>query len=244
VALLEATPGKESADNLIVLFTDGKSSCVSATGFSDPLFSSGTITTDADGKRLRCTENTNYFTVAIDEEIATYSSNLRDNNITLHVILAGKTVRPHTLLYPSADGCLSDEAVRKLDPPANYVSWGARGAGTPRDFPYANRYYELANTTGGFFLPVRDPCTDPRANLQGAPDNDLSLLEEDLNRACYDNRSLAGQPLPQSRLNSSLRSLVDSEGRLLCDPSGDSKTDQIIRAVEKIMSESPFMLVN
>jgi hypothetical protein len=179
----------------------------------------------------------------------------KDQNIAFNVFLFGNSVAPHTLLLANGEGeCLTDLQARKNgfsfvdigvtgcapyyhNPESSNPSWfdndcrntHVRGQylnyinGTS-PFTYANTLYYATVLTNGFWAPIRPACSAP-----------LSLTCD----------GEFGKPLSNyiEYNTDPEETAVDNRGRLLCDPDGLSKREQVRRYISEIMSQNPFVIV-
>ncbi len=193
----------------------------------------------------------------------------RDQNIALHTFLVGSQVGPHTLLVSDGGGsCMSDTDARKRQPLTPFVEpglncppyststtsggswfnkyckwnevtrlWKAHLADPDGvKFTYPNTLYWATVLTHGLWAPLREPC--PVGSV-----NPTFLCN-----------GVAGSHTPPVVTNPLTgETLVDSSGRLFCDP-GDpndhvnpgvprSKRDQVKHYIRQIMEQNPFIIV-
>lgn len=226
------------ADNFIVLISDGMSNC----------------TMNPPGPYSCYFSNSSPATIGLSEayieqsllELSMEADELRRANIRLHVFLIGDHVAPHSLLRGGSNGCMTDlEAQYHGDPPGSdpldFVDPSGGTLDSTDDTPYfhPNRLYDYVEYVGGLWNPIVDCCRDAGGNCLP----DVSPELENACNAVADGAlvtccATAGAPCQQ------ICNWVDNQGRLLCDPFNRPKTQQVIDAIERIMKNNPFILVD
>jgi hypothetical protein len=240
--LLIAQPDHESSENFIILFTDGKSSCI-------PLANSPNDT--------HCGIGLNFFMNGINKVIDTAWDELAPARINLHIFLVGQKSSPHTVVRKGPNSCL-DDITSRVYAKANtiagksfsYVDWVGYGEGPfgvgsgprlPTPFFYPNRLYEAAVATGGLWLPLRPPCIEDVDLLHPGTDPRSGKLADTCNSYNADVGSIVTTAAPSlSFLNASQ---LDGRGRLFCDPEGRAIEGQINDFMTTIMNINPLRLV-
>lgn len=158
-ARILAEPDDESSENFIALFTDGKSNCKIVNTPVGPQY-------DCNGLSL------DHHIAGINDVINYADQELRPSKINLHIMLAGDSVAPHTLIRKGLDPstCLDDITSRLIisnNPGVDILNYlmvheaSAELAGKskiPTPFYFPNLLYFAARATGGLWLPLRRPC--------------------------------------------------------------------------------------
>lgn len=250
---LTREPDLKQSDNFVVLFTDGISTCeddgsnnLNCSTTYPPLVVyatyQGKAAFDEDPNSLFVENNVALHTVLVGETSTPHT-----------LVRAGP---PPIGGGGYASRCLKDLEARALSPtgynsfdndsrkfanfwewpdpanPSNTLYYETLGSQMPSKFAYPNLFYEATRSLGGYWAPLREPCstTNPPANTQA-----------DLDAACATKApfsmdvSFAVPGLGPDKL--------DQEGRLLCDPTNVSKETQIETLINNIMDANPFILV-
>ncbi len=111
-----------------------------------------------------------------------------------------------------------------------------------------NRLFEAVSITGGYFFPIQNPCP----SVGGAPPGDTCGVQAWLNAQCQARAQVNGPGWKdQSAIlqnivhpDDSAQVLVDAAGRIRCNERCLNTREQIEEAIDKIMGESPFVLVS
>lgn len=260
---IESEDLRESADNFVILFTDGLPNCVStATGVNPTPTDVGL--TLLPGPKYCVPRNFEYHDLAFQQAVDIMQKDFVDEGWDIHVFLTGDTVAPHTLVKkgdPSADptsedACLTDRMARTNSEdfvnstPAvdNATDFNGRSQSAPYFRP--NELYQQAKASGGSWSPLRPKCPGGDPTTPG----DQTPFEVALYAACAAAPGSAGAPVTPSGIltapvidddtgNTIYPSAIDSAGRLLCDPKRRSKDQQVQERITEIFELSPFMLV-
>ena len=103
-----------------------------------------------------------------------------------------------------------------------------------------NHLYHAATATRGAWVPVRPPCTSDGSSVQADID---ALCRTAPPNSIYKDPLGFGTDVLDSSGNVVFNQYVDRDGRLLCEPSGLSKEDQIEQEFREIFYENPYILV-
>ena len=230
--LMRAATNGALSRNFVVMMGDGISSC--------------------DGGRV-CGGAEEDFDSAMAELETLVQTEMVPHQFQLHMLMIGDHARPHTMLTRSVLNpslCMEEREARTASTPLSFVdtlsdtdssaSWSeGMTLRSGKFFHGAGRLYKLVRDTDGTWAPIRKACESG-----GVPADVRSAL----NTACA--AATAGvkldglgnptdQPLPVT-----VPSYTDSDGRLLCDPMGRSKRQQISEFMKSIVGGSPYVLVS
>ncbi|RIL06721.1 MAG: hypothetical protein DCC75_10630 [Proteobacteria bacterium] len=188
--------------------------------------------------------------------------------VGLSVAAIGSAVGPHTVLRKGRDGCMDSKEAQTLSQSGltNPSVEGNEGEGFNGRFesPFfkPNEIYEKAVLPSkGLWMPLRPSCCEYYGGLDecNRTSQPIANLRSELNAACNDDRLQIGDPVsdvegPDSiveALRSNLSNnfgfnaneVVDSAGRLLCDPQGRSISEQMSEYMETLMQDNPIVLI-
>lgn len=263
--LIENDQLSKSAENMIVLFSDGVTTCVDPAGPNDQ---------DPD-----CENSLDYHEWGMEDLFRRAQNLLANRDVHIHVFLSGNTVRPHSLVRkgPTPSSCMSDADARGLDftmvdlnrflptsgvdylpsvaADLSSITWTSMSS-TARDEAEAmfvertasdswnpiNILYQLSRASEGLWIPLRPPCSS-------------SNVATDLLTACNAEASVGDRVFGGDRFgalyddvedsfgNTIYSASVDGNGRLLCDTDQRSKQEQVSDAIAKLMNRNPYLLV-
>ena len=221
----------QRSENFVVLFSDGLTNCA-----SDMLASTtfptigGTVVKQEISSR--CWPNDLLFNASMTQVRNVIDNSFVKNKISLHVVLIGNAVSPHTLVYRNDAACMSDSTARTLSKPfVNIPTTGAGSSYNDAIFLGPNALWSEVKKTSGFWIPVRKACV---SGTDKTSDFDAICAGAGTNNAL----------VPKTAFNSSVfSSYVDSSSRLSCDVKGRSVADQVHDAVNDIMKRNPYILV-
>lgn len=217
------------AQMFVVVLTDGMSLCEGAAACSEETFKKAFLELDA-FSRLRTEEGL----------------------VNVHILLTGSQLHPHKLLAKSRSAESAAEATCLEQEEANLLGLQLVDARSGEDalkksildkdpaqsFFGANALYTISQRSGAFFFPLRDCCRDEAGKCAN--------VTEKLNALCAAGAERSEQlSLPYFSAPISLPTPVqaspytDSSGRLLCDPQGRAKPQQLEEAISKILSYHP-----
>lgn len=234
--MITSSPGYEVSDNFVVLISDGLGNCTqnapACTGCTAGCYFS----------------KTNYgrsevYTAQALSEIAGIAQDYAQFKTALHTMLIGDVVGPHTLVRKDGAKCLSDEMARRQQPPLSFTAVSPPGTLDPTDsspFFLPNKMYENVRDTQGLWAPIRDCCRDALGVCQ-------TDAQDVITTACANATVPQFQPVPNSACVgvtcSAYSRWVDGNARLMCNPKGVSKRQQVIDVMAKITENNPFLLV-
>lgn len=214
-----------TAENFIVLFTDGITNCIRSNAY-------GAL--GIDGKY--CQNNETVYNASLTEVLNYADQQLVPRKIPIHLFMFGNDVAPHTFLTTSVDNpnvCMGElEArVRAVD----YFKTGGTLASASSSTPFysANQISNLAKKTNGFFLPIRPPCKVAGVNRDVTATLDAACRSQGVgdSKGVYTPTAVVVTPF------------TDASGRLICDPKGRTQDQQITEYMEQILGDNPFSLV-
>lgn len=234
------------AENFVVLFSDGKSTCQYGPGYVDTVdLEDKTPKVFADmgfmacaQRESRCFGNQYFFNNSMNL-INGVIDKYEDVGIKFNMVLVGDSVAPHTLLYSGEEKCLGDFEARALD--KSFVDDTGSVYKDPV-FYSPNKLWNKVKQTHGLWIPIRKPCDKTGGG------NDIS---EDLNALC-DGAGTVNELMLTGDITSDILSktgreskdeILDSKSRLLCDPQSRGTKEQMEEAINKIMGEIPYVLV-
>jgi hypothetical protein len=254
--MLSNTDGFEVADNFVLLISDGLGNCVEPSRVTVAPIPGVDCFHSSDPAFWSYTQG--YILEAFDAIVGTNGllSRYQDSRIKLHVALIGDGVAPHKLLRKGSDGnCMTE--TETLDNNLSQVNAPMKAnhdpsSGEPYYFP--NRWGNVAAASGGRWAPVVECCrnlTDGACWEDPTPnDGNPGPVENILNSACQAApaaNSLVSCPCdrtdPACLASNPMCNYVDQEARLLCDPRGRSKQQQLQDLVQELMNINPFILV-
>lgn len=225
----------EIADNLIFLITDGLGNCVNS-----PPSGGG-------GERCFYTGSNNAVSQAYVEqsiqEVSQIASELGGLGIRMHNFLIGDKVSPHKLVRKGDTGCMTDEAARFASGgPLLMVDGTGSTFNSSNTSPYffPNMLYQSSRITRGLWIPIVDCCKSLGSSSCSA------TAEDDIEAMCSSAAVPFGDLIPcvgGSPAIPCVSNWVDNSARLRCDPQGRSKQEQVVDAMNDIMSQNPFILV-
>ena len=164
---------------------------------------------------------------------------LRSMDLQVSVFLLGASFGTHELVYakdPTGGGCLNQqEMIDAGFPITNY-----NGNSPTGESYYPTAMADAVKNTGGVWAAIRQPCpSDVTAQLTAA-----------CNAASAAVGFVPSQPVDLvTHLNcgstpTALCAFVDANGRLMCDPLGETESVQYQRYLNRILGQdNPFMLV-
>lgn len=268
--LIQNDPMSTSAENSIILFSDGVTICTSA------------ATAAAESLSNECYNDLEHFMFAMQDAFDRMGDLIAERDVHVHVFLAGDSVRPHSLLRKNnaGDGCMDDFEARTLGfnmadgsrtlssgtvfdasvAPDLTLTWTTLNAADTLDaedkfnrqwsqFPWtpANTWYQVARATDGLWVPLRPACPSPVAfqATMKAKCADGALVTGDVISGARRGgaSSTLRQPVLDSFGNQIYIEAVDGLGRLTCDPEGRTKSQQVYDAIDKLMERNPYILV-
>ncbi len=240
-AKLRAANNSESAENFVVMMSDGLTSCY---------------------RNRTCGPDEKHFLNSQAEAMDILEHDYVGDRTRFHFILLGNEVGPHTILTTKEENgvrtCMTEEQADLNNPPLNFVNAsvppGATSADpSPRWYALANGttvstnlkyfapngFYRSVKATQGLWFPIRQCCRSTAGAACDAP----SVVQGALQTACQNTApgilgGTTNQPIPAIA-----SPYTDGEGRLLCDSEGRDRTTQIHEAVDKIFVRSPYTLV-
>lgn len=250
---LKAAPNSDSAQNNVIVFSDGLSNCVNGV----PVAGEGNEICGTSKFDFRNMES------SIDQAIQFVEEAYVPNKIKLNFFLYGDITQPHSVVRKSPsnpDQCITDEEYKRdpslsmvnLDNPAgdsrapiDVLRDAVRKEVAVNSYFYPNKLANAVQMTKGAWAPLRQACNF--ADYGITPDTGRTIgdgrLQEQLDSACaalgpgevltnYPNNSPpAGRP-----------PIVDAQGRLTCDPLGKKINEQIQLQMDKIFKD-PYILV-
>lgn len=238
LSMLTAAPGAAEADNFVVMFSDGIANC----------------TTDQSTGDRTCGLDFSSYQASVQAAMQVVETTYVQNNVRLHMVLLGDHVTPHTLLRVSKretateKSCMDDEEARLENPPLDFVDYSSYDVGNAEQafqdlilpagasFPDPNRWYMAVRKTGGLWLPVRPCC----ASLAGV----CTDVRPDLTLRCKcDGCDEATKQAETPGDVVTLPPYTDDYGRIVCDPKGRTRREQFHDAIDEILQESPFVVV-
>jgi hypothetical protein len=245
LGMLKSSDTFDVADNFVLLISDGLSNCVEDLG-NAPLRGED-IDGDGSPDPIRCFStndsnfwnyNEQYIRAAFDEIYDPGNGGITDqyveDGVKIHVALVGENVGPHTLVRSSeSGGCMDFNEASAVNlsmfDGSNTPPYTPTGGGS---FYFPNNFASVSAATNGLWWPIRPPCG-------GSLDTPLleSICDANIGSDPITPTIAASLGFPITGSN------WDNNGRLLCNPSGGSVGDQLRELVEKIMADSPIVLV-
>ncbi|MDD2941527.1 MAG: hypothetical protein PHC51_01035 [bacterium] len=214
-----------TAENFIVLFTDGITNCVRSNTFG---------ARGVDGKY--CQNNEPVYNASVTEVLNYADQQLVPRKIPIHLFMFGNDVSPHTFLTTSVDKptvCMGELEAR-VRGVAYYKTGGTlASASSATPFYTANQISDLAKKTNGFFLPIRPPCKVSGVNTDVTATLDAACATKGVGY-------VKGVYTPTAVV---VPNFTDGSGRLICDPKGRTQDQQITEYMEQILGDNPFSLV-
>lgn len=257
--LLEDQALSETADNFVVLFSDGLTNCRHTPAFQ---LSGGEV---IPGTTEECERDA----ADNDERFAILQDSLRETScilsgidcpagtppelesferedITFHMIMVGDSVAPNTVLAQNAsgNGCLTDTEVRAAGGAfaAGEIGTSATYANRSRNAPYLypnNMFFTRGvQPTGGFWLPLRRPCNFPGITTAECRNDGDGVTY--LNQLCTNGVGPGGI---ENTANMIASNSSGTNFHLVCDARCRSIRQQAEDFVRQIYAQSPFMLV-
>jgi hypothetical protein len=156
LAMLMEAPNASSAENMVVMLSDGFTFCTS----------DGACMGDEDGYYASFNETRD---IVLQEFVG--------SNVKFHFVMINDSVFPHTLLRKSVqnpDKCMDDMEARLGSPPTLFVDPDTHGVslldGLTKGneyFYHPNAFYGLVRETNGVWGPVRPCCINPATGICG-----------------------------------------------------------------------------
>ncbi len=231
VEQLDAAVGSENAEAFVAVLTDGLVSC-STRGIES------CSETDAD-----------HIKALIDASVDYINAELVPRNIKFHLLLNGDISGVSTLVRKgnaasTADRCMTENEVRQSG--LSYVDFDpTHGGSSPfaalvkrpssAFYPYPLKLYEGVAATGGIFGPFRPPC--PTASAPPGKSCETGGIESLLDSKCSASTAGLGATIGAQP------SLIDSYGRLSCDPRCRDFRTQGRAHIDRIFERNPYVLV-
>ncbi len=255
IEMLQSAETFEISDNFVLLITDGLTNCV-----QDPV--NAPIENNIDRDNPIMCFNTNEPNGQIlnqqfieagfneilninpelefaDDTTLTLSERLANEGVRLHIALIGDHVSPHTLVRKSQNesGCMSFEEANAsglptTNSPVSGVITNASGNPvnlSPGHLSFPNNFSSVASATGGQWWPIIRPCE--------------TLTQDRLNEICDEQAEGDTTQIAPPDPNEFPNTEWDAQGRLLCNPSGQSTQEQLENLINQIMSDSPIVIV-
>lgn len=208
------------AQNFVVDFTDGLSNCKDS---SVPLSSrcyGGPGTSDPESDQPYYTDGTNLLINQLNQ--------FKTDKIAFHLFLVGANmVAPHELAWKGQDGCATQDETSALALPLADGITGSSYANIP--FYGPNDLWTKVQETGGLWAPLR-PCMKVNGACSAF---DPTSFKNDCN-------TIVNSPLSRPV---STHGYWDANGRIIYDPLGLSTTDQVLGYMDRVLSRSPFIMV-
>lgn len=230
--MLDSAANDQAYQGFVVVFTDGVSTCTSD---------------------RNCDDNEAAFQASLNEVQNIYATQLSKRRTKLFFVLTGDYVKPHTLLAPSAENpgsCMAEAEAQGrglsfVDPRSaepdfqDAVVYGK----TNSFFSPANALYSLVSQSKGSWFPLRNCCKDSLGNC-----SDVRTALKTLCKAASPKTVEVSSPylgpnalLPQAIPNTPYS---DEAGRLVCDPQGRSRREQIKDYIRELIGEAdPIIIV-
>ncbi len=272
IEMLRARDGFDTADNFIVVFSDGQSNCLDQGDCANLV---GYWRGSRDQAFYPLANGTGILSELLPDGTSILSE-LQKYNIAVHFALIGEGSSPHSRLYKKK-GCTEAQAdigefccmgyedyLFEKRRSLGYSGWvdssdatfnsAADDVEPPRPSFFPNSWYELSALTGGWWIPVRKPCNDGdfrNADLDEASAKDS--MKTEFSKACA--RLGDTDYLDKGAVLDGLRDLfessafdsdkvIDGQGRLLCDPLSLTIEEQLSTAIkDQVLGYSPFKLV-
>ena len=154
-------------------------------------------------------------------------------HIKLYWVHIGARSRPHNLLIKSSDTpttCMEQEEADNHAPPMKFVDDATTSTfpssilATTNDFYNPLRFYNLIRLTRGKYFPIRQPCVSG---------SDISSTLAAACAAATQTETAPGSGIPVPVV---VTPYTDASGRLLCDPHGQTRRQQITEVMNLIFS--------
>lgn len=251
--LLKNTPSFDISENLVILFSDGLSNCT-GTGCAESY--DKYLEAQAEIESILINDFVNYgvqlHLFLIGNHIAPHEllrRGLRPEDrscmtpeqaaIQSRSLTAGCTECPDPDLCTSCPPSGPDDVQRDIFDDMKRGNLNPGPNPSPVLFKGPNQLFSSVVATGGKFITIRKPC-DPSVVGLSNTDCQEGGLESLLEAECA-SLSTEGEILTGSSLLGSEQ--LDSEGRLLCNPSCSSKRQQIFNELDEILSAPPYVIV-
>lgn len=247
--MLNNDPLLGTADTHVILFSDGLQNCI-----QNP--SPGSQTCDP--------YSLEYHTRGFNLIRSLVKNDFEPNNVHFSLFITGTSVAPHTLVRKgnASSACITDQMARETgtsftdtglnfpslgnplsgfwSDPTNIAAYQKLSNSSPWRLP--NLLYDSVSTTQGLWVPLRPPC--PGSNFRKKLDNACSSAAGNQGALvdASSNPALTAPVLNQFG-DVIYPSAIDNQSRLLCDPDGRSKNQQVLDSMRRIFSQNPFLLV-
>ncbi len=250
---LIAAPNSDSAQNNVIVFSDGLSNCVN------------NVPTSGDGNETCGTSKFDFSNMepSIDQAIEVIKEAYVPNKIKLNFFLYGDITQPHSVVRKSPTNpnqCITDEEYKRdtslsmvnLDNPegdsrtaSDVLKDAVRKENAINSYFYPNKLANAVQMSKGVWAPLRPACNFSDYGI--TPDTGRAIedgwLQEQLDQACADlpsNGVLTNYP--NNSPPAGRPPIVDAKGRLTCDPLGKNIQEQIQLQMDKIFKD-PYILV-
>ncbi len=218
--MLLSDPESQSAENFVLLLSDGLTNCTEA----------GVCNYDQPSYLNSLSESMN---LILNDYVA--------NQIKFHMAVAGEVTQPHTMLASSHSDpskCMSEDEARLFNPPLDFVDV-VNGSATFADattgdgfYYHPLTFYHAVRATDGLWLPLR-PCCETSPGVCGD-------VRGDLTATCAAAAPGVNGNLPKVATHADY---TDPYGRLTCDAEGRTRSVQLQDYVNKIFERNPYVLV-
>lgn len=226
--MLLSAPDSESAENFVLLISDGLTNC---------------------SELGACSYDEASYLNSVSESLNIILNDYVENQIKFHMVIAGELTKPHTMLSSSQTDpsqCMTEEEARLSNPPLNFTDSEANA----EDFAEAtrrnqftsgvgfyydpSRFYDAVRATDGLWLPLRPCC-----KVGGV----CTDVQNDLQAVCAAASPGTIPGRPEQPLPAIHPDHTDPDGRLTCDAEGRSRRVQLEDYVNKIFERNPYVLV-
>ncbi|MCB0344227.1 MAG: VWA domain-containing protein [Bdellovibrionales bacterium] len=216
--MLLAEPDAESAENFVVLMSDGLTNCT---------------------ENGICAYDEPTYLASVSEAMNIILNDYVSNQVKFHMVVSGKITQPHTMLASSHKDptqCMTEEEARLFNPPLDFVDTtttdtfaeATRGSGF---YYHPLTFYQAVRATDGLWLPLRPCCQSGGV---------CADVRSDLQTVCASTAPGVNGNLPAAATHPSY---TDANGRLACDPEGRSRRTQFDDYVNEIFERNPYVLV-
>ncbi len=209
------------SNNFIVALSDGMTNCSTASGCGN---------TEAIVKE------------AVDEVIDYASTDLVPDGVRFHYLMSGR--QAHTLMVKSAkdaNQCMSDDEARSHDPAylmtdatSNTGTYADHLAGKNSPFYYPTKLYQAVQASDGVWGVIRPCCKSGGA---------CSDVRSTLDTSCKAGGSGVKSGTTNQPNTATNATYSDSDGRLQCEPNGESEILQAERFAKKVADVEPLAIV-
>lgn len=244
---LAADPDFEVAENSVVVFTDGVTTC------------------ELTGSYTSCSQDFPSFSKSMEETINIIRTKYIPSGVKLHVIHVGRNAEPHSLvrrgiglsnnkcmsqeeayehgvsytapcpssICPNPDGCICDAASNQTDLDQLF----ADSQQNTDPFILPSMLFEVVSESGGLWFPIRPPCNPAASGYStiSSAQCEAGELEEEFDALC-EAAATEGDII-------NIPGATDGNGRLTCDPRCRNQRDQIVAAIEEILRKKPYAVV-